>query len=708
MQGNLPYISRSTTAMTTTKKDLLTVSAGFRREAIKSIIAIVAFILVYLLMVAAAAGLVVLSFYGGISLITMKFSFITLASGLGIMAAGVMVFVFLVKFLFSSSKADHTDSMEITAADHPGLFEMIYAVAAETGTARPKKVFLSPDVNACVFYNTSFWSMFLPVRKNLKIGLGLVNALNASELKAVIAHEFGHFSQRSMKLGSWVYQVNKIIYDMLFNNQGYGESLNAISNIHSVLSFFAMLTVKIVQGIQWILRQMFGLVNRSYLGLSREMEFHADLVASSVCGSNNIIHALRRIEFAQACYTTTLQLCNEAWKEKNTVQDFYGCHRIVQHWAASVHQLRLVNELPLMDEQPPDALNRVNYKDQWASHPTTKERADYLQKFQLTADVDTRSAWSYFSEEAHWKKMLTDLFYRDIPLSEARGSIDEKQFEILVAQELKRYCHPACFKEYYDGRRIKPFDAEAVSKKPYTLQDFSAFFTEDLNRLPKRIQGIEEDIALLDAITGKQVSTRSFDFEGKKYPVKEAAAIREKLEKEKAMLTEELTATDRLLFRHFYAVAPLPEAEALKKEYTDYFRLCSESDDFVSRANAMLNALSPIYRGEQVPLVNITLLINELKAKYEPAFKQALRQWNEKGLFQSKPALGEQVTKFIASNYVYFSNNSFFENELFELDTLAQATWTCLTDQLFEKFKGITEHQASLLEKREVLTGLRG
>jgi len=33
------------------------------------------------------------------------------------------------------------------------------------------------------FYNSSFWSMFLPVRKNLEIGLGLVNSINISEFK---------------------------------------------------------------------------------------------------------------------------------------------------------------------------------------------------------------------------------------------------------------------------------------------------------------------------------------------------------------------------------------------------------------------------------------------------------------------------------------------------------------------------------------------
>jgi Zn-dependent protease with chaperone function len=39
-------------------------------------------------------------------------------------------------------------------------------------------------------------------RKNLQIGIGLVNSVTVSEFKAVLAHEFGHFSQRSMKVAA--------------------------------------------------------------------------------------------------------------------------------------------------------------------------------------------------------------------------------------------------------------------------------------------------------------------------------------------------------------------------------------------------------------------------------------------------------------------------------------------------------------------------
>src|SRR5690606_38074555 len=160
----------------------------------------------------------------------------------------------------------------------------------------PKKIYLSSDVNAFVSYDSSFWSMFFPVRKNLTIGLGLVNSVNLSEFKAVLAHEFGHFSQRSMKLGSYVYNVNRILYNMLYDNTGYANMLQGWSSIHDVFALFTRLTILIARGIQAILSGMYGFLNKKYSGLSLQMEYHADAVAASVSGSESLVTALRRLE----------------------------------------------------------------------------------------------------------------------------------------------------------------------------------------------------------------------------------------------------------------------------------------------------------------------------------------------------------------------------------------------------------------------------
>jgi len=110
--------------------------------------------------------------------------------------------LFLVKGLFKFKRITQAPGVEVTAQEQPQLFAFIGRLCRETRAPMPHRVYLSPDVNAAVFYHESILRLFLPGRKNLLIGLGLVNQLNLSEFKAVLAHEFGHFSQSSMKLGT--------------------------------------------------------------------------------------------------------------------------------------------------------------------------------------------------------------------------------------------------------------------------------------------------------------------------------------------------------------------------------------------------------------------------------------------------------------------------------------------------------------------------
>ncbi len=128
-------------------------------------------------------------------------SLATLVLAAGLVVLGVMIVYFLIKFMFKTHKTDLSDLTLITRAQHPDLFAFIDGIVKEVGTPFPNKIYISPQVNASVFYDSSFWSMFFPIKKNLHIGMGLVNTITEEEFKAILAHEFGHFSQKSMKVG---------------------------------------------------------------------------------------------------------------------------------------------------------------------------------------------------------------------------------------------------------------------------------------------------------------------------------------------------------------------------------------------------------------------------------------------------------------------------------------------------------------------------
>ena len=110
---------------TTVAAEKLNPSAAFKKQVVKVITAIILFFIVYLLLVIAAVALAVACCYTGIKLIILMPKLITLLAGLGLVAAGVSVIFFLIKFLFAVSKNENPNRIEITENDQPELFEFI-------------------------------------------------------------------------------------------------------------------------------------------------------------------------------------------------------------------------------------------------------------------------------------------------------------------------------------------------------------------------------------------------------------------------------------------------------------------------------------------------------------------------------------------------------------------------------------------------------
>ncbi len=649
---------------------------------------LVVYIFLFLLALALVAGCVV----GGIALMGALRSFYGLLFGIGLIGVGIMVMIFLVKFLFAVSKFDRSGSIEITESEQPRLFSFIRTLTTETQTAFPKRIYISPDVNACVFYDSSFWSMFLPIKKNLQIGLGLVNTVNLSEFKAVMAHEFGHFSQRSMKLGSFVYQVNRVIYNMLYQNSSYGSFLQGWANISGVFAFFANITFKIIQGIQWVLKQMYAVVNKNYMSLSREMEFHADAVAASVSGGNNLVTALRRVEIADLGYTIVVNKYQELLKEKKLGRNLYPDQRVVLHQIAKDNQLTIENDLPVVESKSFESqqFTRVNFKDQWASHPTMDEREAHLNSLQVAVPADTQSAWVLFENQQSLQELATGKVFEAIVTTDIT-EIDNRQFAELYGKDESFYSLPEKYNGFYHGREIAILDESAIQAidNPGS-KTFQSIYSIENGHLPKKIGGANSDITLLEAIINKQIDTKTFDFEGRKYKSSEAGTIKTQIENDKKNWEDELLSLDKeaVGFALGEARKQAPEkAEQVRGKYIDYFNCRRESAAYLEQVNKMIGDLQPIFAGETQTIESIHQQIDQLKGESEPKFKQTISKWLREGVFDANIVLKDKLKFFLESKYAYFSGSSFFENELSDLYHLVNDAWSERFRYQFGKFK---------------------
>jgi Zn-dependent protease with chaperone function len=679
-------------------------STAFRQQVRKVIGAILLFVIVYLLLVLAAIGLAIACGWLGITLLLHLSGFAILLVALGIIGVGISVIFFLIKFIFAVAKDENNRRTEITEAEQPRLFAFIRQLAQETQTPFPKKVYLSPDVNACVFYNSSFWSMFLPVRKNLEIGLGLVNSINISEFKAVVAHEFGHFSQKSMKLGSFTYNVNRVIYNMLFENKDYTAFLQSWGNLHTYLRIFAGITIKIANSIQWILRGMYKVINRSYLGLSREMEFHADAVAASVSGGNNLVSALSRVEVAGSCYNTVLNDANDQLKEKKIARNIYPNQLTVFRSLAAEYRLPLRHGLPEISYSFIESFSRsrINYKDQWASHPTLQERAASLDRLAIHAAPDESSAWLLFDQIETLQETITGSLYRSVTFEGPAQPYNAGEFEERYLRNKTSYALPVVYKGFYDGRYIdiKGWNIDALADMP-AESAFANLFSEENCGLNAAITSNRNDVEILKAIRDKKIAITSYDFDGKKHRAADCDTLIAHLQEEIDCQFSRQQELDKDAFL-FFLRQPNTDTDRLKANYRRFQALSIRNEEFATIVNSLLKRLNPFYTGK-ISLAQVRTILDLLKKDEEAALKAAYRQLLENwaGPFTGSASLTDplqsRIREFLVKNYVYFLNDAFLDNELNELTGLAREVATDLNRQVFESYKKLLEAQAEAL-----------
>ncbi|HYC84217.1 MAG TPA: M48 family metalloprotease [Chryseosolibacter sp.] len=680
-------------------------SAEFRNEVVGVLRMIFVFAGTYFLLVAAAIGLAISLAWAGVWLMDFLRGWLMILVGIGLIGTGLMVLFFLFKFIFKSHRVDKSAMTEITEKEQPVLFDFLRRLAAETKTPFPKRIFLSADVNASVFYNSSFWSMFVPVRKNLNIGLGLVNCVNVSEFKAVIAHEFGHFSQKSMKLGSYVYNVNRIIHDMLFDNEEYGRTLQAWANLHYIFNLFADITSGIVGGIISVLQALYGKINARYMALSRQMEFHADSVAASVSGSSPLVRALYRLELADNAYNTVIGYYSDWVKENRKGVNVYEHQSQLLKSFAATHRLPVENGFVEVSEDVFSKYrkNRVVVKDQWASHPANADREKHLRSLNLDTELVHDSAWTLFTDPEKLQRQLTDQLYQTVSFPSVPEMVDGEKFQSFYQERLEKYSFGKAYAGFYDNRNISAFDLENAVAEKTTAESLSDILNERALNLQHQINGLETDIRLLEEIGSKDSKINTFDFEGTKYNREDTKGLLVKLRSELKDATLALENTDKEIFRLFYKKSGLvgkeKDAVALYKEM---FSDGTATEALLGQVNAMLREASQLY-GPHVTQGMAFAVTNNMKREGH-RIKADIRETISNPKFSSYYSEEEKKTLeyFTKDRREFISNEGFDSEAIGAYMNALQIYSQVLAQYNFDLKKKTLDRQLKVLEGQTV------
>jgi Zn-dependent protease with chaperone function len=498
-----------------------------------------------------------------------------------------VLFIYQLKNLFKFERAQKDFFLEIFEDEHPKLFEFIGKVCEETGAPFPTHVYLDYRVNAgAIADTTSIFHLFLPTGRSLLIGLGLVNAVNLTEFKAVLAHEFGHFSQKGMKIGTYVNTVRRILYQVVYGEDWFDRFIVGWSQLDARIAWPAYL----IRGILWCLRKTLGLmwfvVDFFDLALSRQMEFNADLVAVSVTGSDAPVHLLHRCYRAEVTFWQSVNDLKVAMSHHLYTSDLF------YHQSAAVRRICNKNKDPRLDDPPalpddPHETTTVFEEDDdkiaemWQTHPSNYDREQNAKALYIRTNFDDRSPWLLFDNVEELRERVTYKFYRfyfkipkDVILAdpvEVQGFIDDEHAD--------RNYDPK-YQGLYDNRNLilKEINelAKEGSKQPWSITELAntheTLYNAETKHRSQMFYKRLEELNMLTAVHNgwQRPKDDELEFRGEVFDLDEAKRLLKKVDKELEKDNKWLESHDRKVFMTYFQMALHINQEVAEELYRRY------------------------------------------------------------------------------------------------------------------------------------------
>jgi Zn-dependent protease with chaperone function len=231
--------------------------------------------------------------------------------------------------------------------DAPELYAALDDLKTKLDVGRRIDVRLEDEVNAGAREARGLFGL-VGTRRVLMLGVPLLALLGKDEARAVIAHEFGHFSRRHGRLGHWLYWAH---LDWLSHAEQIDEESSILDRAGATIA-----------------ESFVPAFSRRAMVWSRRCEYEADADAARAVGGEQLIRALARVDAFNAWQAEKLPHIIHGWQcAEPTAPD--NC---------------LERMIAAFEETPPDILatieaDEVSRSGDWLdTHPRLGERAAAL------------------------------------------------------------------------------------------------------------------------------------------------------------------------------------------------------------------------------------------------------------------------------------------------------------------------------------------
>lgn len=234
----------------------------------------------------------------------------------------------------------------LNPAGQPRLFAELRGVAEAVGEAMPADVYVTPEMNAGVFQRGR--------RRVMVLGLPLMQIMSVAQMRAVLAHEFGHYHGGDTRLGPWIYRTREAI-----------ERALSLASRQSALLQLPFL---------WYGR-MFMRVTQA---VSRRQELSADELAARTVGAKAMIDGLRSIARGSLAWGVY-------WREEVVPLIEAGFQPpVTEGFSRFLSESELMSRINVAAEQELSE----SRSDPYDSHPPDAERIAALSALPATGEVE--------------------------------------------------------------------------------------------------------------------------------------------------------------------------------------------------------------------------------------------------------------------------------------------------------------------------------
>ncbi|MGZ3459280.1 MAG: M48 family metalloprotease [Archangium sp.] len=309
------------------------------------------------------------------------------------LAVGLGGFVSIIRGLFVSGPKD-IDGRALTEAEAPRLFAALAEVAEVARARKVDKVYLDADAGIGVRETGGTWKVLLGRGERIvHLGFAALRGLSVSELKAILAHEYGHFSHGETRLNPVIGRIQMSVLQTLRGMAELGSSTY-------------------LNPVYWFLRLYFAVYLRVTRGHSRRRELLADRAAALAYGGDAfgaaLTRAVRNGELFERAAVSTLLVLRRTGRP---CQDLYRCLDAAD--ALTPGSLRELRAKELLERE----------EGKYDSHPPPHERIARVAGIPAHRPVDDAPALTLFEAPEQLAEELTgELAYKVEDFLTERGA----------------------------------------------------------------------------------------------------------------------------------------------------------------------------------------------------------------------------------------------------------------------------------------------